>query len=132
MRLSCKAITNYANINQFDYSNQWSIRAGDPNTLYFQLIDLDQAGLRYMAGVGGSNQPTSLLVTFPSIDDSAVISVSATQESDDKSIWKVVLGTNQTPGSGNVVFAVTEGSNVRKFSALNFITVEYVGEDGMC
>lgn len=131
MRLSAKAITNFANINQFDFGNQWTVRAGDSNDLYFQLVDLDQGDLRYMAGVGSSNQPTSIVVTFPSIDDTAVINVSAIQDPNDKSIWKIPLGPNQKPNSGQVRFAVSEGSTIRRFAVLNLISVEYP-ENGSC
>ena len=42
MRLSAKPIVNYTDINHFSYVNQWIVSAGDPNVLYFQLVDLDQ------------------------------------------------------------------------------------------
>lgn len=42
MRLSARAIVNYANINSFSYANQWIVNAGDPLILYFQIVDLDQ------------------------------------------------------------------------------------------
>lgn len=152
MRLSARPIVNYANVNNFSYANQWIIRAGDPNTMYFQIVDLDQGpynlvggpifgqsaalsgnvGLRYMVGVGVNNQPASIQVTFSSIDDTQVIVANAIQETDDKSIWKVVLGPNQKPNSGNVIFAVTEGSSTRRFSALNLISVENPNNDGSC
>ena len=156
MRLSARPLLNYVNVNSFSYANQWIIRAGDPNTLYFQVVDLDQGpasvvgapnpifgfqgsaalagnlGLRYMVGVGSGNQPAGINVTFPSIDDTQEITIAAVQETDDKSIWKIVLGQNQKPNSGIVRFAVTEGSATRRFSALNLISVEYPQDDGSC
>jgi hypothetical protein len=133
MRLSAKVIKNYANINQFDYANQWTIRAGEPNTLYFQLVDLDQDSLRYFTGQGGSNQPASVSVTFPSIDDDSVITLSASlADAADPSIWKVSLTSTEIPNSGNVLFAITEGATVRKFSGLQLLTVEFPGQDGSC
>lgn len=152
MRLSARPLLNYANVNSFSYGNQWIIRAGEPNTLYFQIVDLDQGpasvignqpfmgaptlsgnvGLRYMVGVGVPNQPAGIQVTFPSIDDLQVITATAVQEADDKSIWKVVLTSSQKPNTGNVVFAVTEGSSTRRFSALNLMAVEYPQNDGSC
>lgn len=153
MRLSARPLLNYTNVNNFSYGNQWIIRAGDPNTLYFQIVDLDQGpanvigridpifgansslsgniGLRYMAGVGSSNQPASITVTFPSIDDTQIINAPAIQDPNDKSIWSVTLGQNQKPNSGNVQFAVAEGSSIRRFSALSLISVEYVS-NGAC
>jgi hypothetical protein len=132
MRLYAKSIINFSNINSLDYVNQWTIRAKEANVLYFQLVDLDRSGLRYMAGSGVINQPASVLVTFPSIDDSQVITLTASQESDDKSIWSVSLNANQLPASGNVIFTIIEGANTRKFSAMNLINVEYPEDSGMC
>lgn len=129
MRLSAKSLLNFNSVNSYTPANQWTIRAGETNTLYFQLIDLDQAGLRYIAGVGGS---ASVQVTFPSIDDSQVISVAAVANANDASIWSVSLSSVQVPNSGNVQFAVTETST-RRFSVTNMISVEYpqnVGCDG--
>ena len=128
MRLSAKALINYGSVNQFDYANQWIIRANEPNTLYFQLVDLDQDELRYMAGI---SLAAGVVVTFPSVDDAQVIAANAVQETNDKSIWKVVLSSIQKPNSGSVVFALTEGTVTRKFSVLNLISVEYLNE-GSC
>lgn len=133
MRISAKALINYFNVNSFSQANQWTIRAAEPNTLYFQLVDLDQDSLRYMAGIGASNQPYSVQVTFPSIDDNAVITLTATQaDSADSSLWKISIPSSQTPASGTVVFSLTEGSVIRSFSVLNLISVEYPGNDGSC
>jgi hypothetical protein len=156
MRLSARPLLNYANVNSFSYGNQWIIRAGDPNTLYFQVVDLDQGpasvvggpnpifgfqsaqplsgniGLRYMVGVGSQNTPSGVTATFPSIDDTQVIMAQAIQDPNDKSIWSVTLGPNQKPNSGNVIFAVAEGNLIRRFSVLNMISVEYPQNDGAC
>lgn len=154
MRLSARPLLNYVNVNNFSYGNQWIIRAGDPNVLYFQIVDLDQGpanvigqfaplnsfganpslsgsvGLRYMVGV--TNTPAGITVTFPSIDDTQVINATAVQDPNDKSIWSVTLGQNQKPASGNVQFAVAEGSQIRRFSALNLLNVEDPQNDGSC
>lgn len=155
MRLSARPLLNYVNVNNFSYGNQWLVRAGDPNVLYFQVVDLDQGpfatigganpvfgfqasslsgniGLRYMVGVSSQNQPAAVTVTFPSIDDTQVITAPAVQDANDKSIWSVTLGPNQKPQSGNVQFAVAEGNSIRRFSALNLLGVEYPTGDGSC
>lgn len=136
MRLSAKPLLNYVNVNNFSYGNQWIIRSGDPNTLYFQVVDLDlgsnNTGLRYMVGVGSGNQPAAITVTFPSIDDTQVITATAVQDANDKSIWSVTLGPNQQPASGNVQFAVAEGNSIRRFSVLNVLNVENTFNDGSC
>jgi len=133
-RLSAKAIKNYSNINSFDYANQWDIRSGEPNSLYFQLVNLDKVDyatkmpLRYIPASG-----STVSVKFPSIDDDAVITVSATAVSvDDRSLWVADLTALQEPASGNVVISVTEGGVTRSFSVLNMLSVESPGNDGSC
>lgn len=131
MRLSAKAVVNFANVNNFQTENQWFIRAGEPNTLYFQLVDLDQAALRYLAGIGSSNQPFQVTVTFPSIDNAKKFSVIATQaDTNDSSLWAVSLSSVQIPASGNVQFSVAQGTTIRNFNVLNFLSVEYPTNDG--
>lgn len=129
MRLSAQALINWANVNNFDKANQWTIRAQEKNTLYFQLLDLDK-GLRYVAGVGTENQPTSVSVSFLSIDSTKVIVAIATQDPDDGSIWSVNLSSSQIPQGGNVKFSLTQGTTLRTFSVLNMLGVEYPGNEG--
>lgn len=157
MRLSARPIVNYANINNFDYANQWLIRAGDPLTLYFQIIDLDQGpaavignlgfsnifgtgsqlqgnvGLRYIVGMGSANQPYQVQVYFPSIDNAAQITAIATPaDAADLSIWKITIPPTQQPNGGNIQFSVNEGSATRRFNVLNMLAVEYPQNDGSC
>lgn len=155
MRLSANLIVNYANVNQFSYEQQWIIRAGDPNTLYFQIIDLDQnpfvgnsiagspyggtyasgttAGLRYMVGCGPGKQPYSVQVKFCSIDDTKTLVVQAVQADDcDSSIWSVTLSGTQVVAAGNIYIAVTEGMVTRTFKLINALAVEYNSTCGSC
>lgn len=128
MRLSAKALVNFSDVNHFSQGNEWNIRSGEPNTLYFQLVDLDQANLRYISLADG----VTMAVTFPSLDDASVITVAATQETADPSIWTVALTADQVPESGNVQFAITEGAVVRRFSVINLMAVEDPINDGSC
>lgn len=133
MRLSSKPIINWCNVNDWNIANQWSIRAGDPNTLYFQIVDLDQNGLRYIAGVGASNQPASMQVTFSSIDSTNVIQKTAIQDPNDGSIWSFNFIPADIPHGGAVQFQLTQGSTVRTWVVINMLCVEYptnVGCDG--
>lgn len=154
MRLSAKPIIRWCDVNDYSFGNQWITRAGDPNTLYFQILDIDQAvagnnagfgifsgitpvgtvaGLRYLVGIGVSNQPYSVTVTFPSIDNLNVITAQAVQaDANDSSIWKVSLSSKQIPAGGSVQFAVQEGSAIRRFSVLNMLGVEDPNDDGSC
>jgi hypothetical protein len=154
MKLSAKPIINWCNVNMYAFGNQWNVNAGDPLTLYFQVIDTDQAisgnnqgfgifsgitpvwttaGLRYLLGIGSSNQPYGITVTFPSIDNSKALTYIATQaDPNDSSIWVVRVPASQTPGGGNVLFAVQEGSQIRRFSVMNMIAVDDPLNNGSC
>jgi hypothetical protein len=153
-RLYAKPIITWCNVNQYAFGNQWIVRAGDPLTLYFQIVDTDQAisgnnqgigifsgitpvgttaGLRYLLGIGSSNQPYGITVTFPSIDSSKTLTATAQQaDPNDSSIWKVSLPASQIPSGGNVQFAIQEGSAIRRFSVVNMIGVEDPTNDGSC
>lgn len=128
MLLSAKILKNIFGVNAFSYGTGWTIRADEPNSLYFQLVDKDQADLRYMPAA-----LATLNVTFPALPGDSAIVVAATQPfAQDSSIWKVDLTNLQVPGSGAVVFALTEGATTRTFSVQNAISVEYPGQDGSC
>lgn len=125
MRLYAKPIKNFANINQFDYATEWHIRKDEQNTLHFQLIDLDQDGLRYLP-----TDPTySVQVTFPSLITPLTKSASQTNTLD-RSIWSVSLGATDPLYSGNVQFALTEGATVRRFSLVDGLVVENINDGG--
>lgn len=145
MLLSAKAIINWCNVNMYTLGNNWTINAGDPITLYFQIIDTSQAingnnqgfgifsgitpvgttaGLRYLVGIGTANQPYGVTVTFPSVDRSRVLTYIATQaDPNDSSLWQVTLPASAIPAGGNVKFAVQEGANIRTFNVLNMLAV---------
>ena len=133
MRLTAVPLNNYQNTNSWMSANQWTIRSGDANTLYFQLIDLDSCGgnLRHKTGVGSGNQPVVVTATFPSIDDTQVIALTATVDPNDSSIFSINMSGTQVPGSGNVIFSVAEGSSTRNFSVMNMIAVEQINQ-GSC
>lgn len=134
MKISARVVKSYANINNFGFGNQWEIRAGEPNTLYFQLVDSDLAAkdgchFRYIP----TGTVNSVDVVFPSIDDDAGLVVAATAVSaSDGSLWKVDLTALQVPSSGNVVLKLTQDGVVRSFGIINGITVEYPGQEGSC
>jgi hypothetical protein len=134
MKLSAKALINYQNVNSYEQANQWVVRAGDTSTiLYFQLVDLDQSSLRYMAGVGSSNQPAQVQVTFPSIDDTKRFTLIAQQNPNDDSIWNVTIPQTNTPCSGNVQFQLFQGNSINNFMVIQMMVVEYLndGNDGI-
>jgi hypothetical protein len=132
MRLSALPIINFNGINSFCTGNQWIIRSGDPNTLYFQLIDLDQncgcgCPQRYVAAAG-----STMIVTFPSIDCSSIIQITATQNAQDGSVWSIPIVPAQRPSGGAVKFSLTSGSDTWNFSVINMLCVQPLngGSDG--
>lgn len=154
MRLSAKPIINWCDVNMYSFGDQWTVRSGDQLTLYFQIIDTDQAiqgnnqgigffsgitpigttaGLRYLVGIGSNNQPYTVKVTFPSIDINGVVTYTAVQaDSNDSSIWKISIPSSQAISGGNVQFAVYEGTTIKRFSVINMLGVEYPLSNGSC
>lgn len=134
MRLSALPITSFNGINSFCTGNQWTIRGGDPNTLYFQLIDLDVncAGScgcpqRYIPAAG-----STVIATFPSIDCNNTIRITATQNAQDGSIWSIPITSVQRPSGGAVKFSLSSAPNTWNFSVINMLGVEPLngGSDG--
>lgn len=130
IRLSARPIITWCDVNMFTTGNQWTIRSGDSNTLYFQLTDLNQDSLRYFTGIGTANMPTSLLVTFPSIDSTEVTQISAQVDPNDPSIWSINVAPNQVLYGGSVKFALTQGANIRTFIVSNMLGVENTSSCG--
>jgi len=131
VKLSAKILKNVDSVNAFQYTENWVVRsengAGENTSLYFQLVDLDRDQLRYIPATGDS-----LIVTFPSIDDAAVIQVIASfPYSEDRSIMKIDLLSTQLPSSGAVRFALTESGNTKKFAVQAAIQVEMINS-GSC
>lgn len=153
MRLSANLIKSFNSINSFTFGD-WNIRASEPQSLYFQIVDLDQQpwnvptqtswpgvaqsplnnSLRYLTGQGG-NTPVVVTVTFPVLDCTAgnalVITASAVSAAD-PSLFKVDLTALQVPGSGNVIFSVQEAAVTRKFFVQDGVSVEDPTSLGQC
>lgn len=154
MNLTAKPIITWNNVNSYVFGNQWIVNQGNSLTLYFQIIDTDQAiqpintglgiftgitavgttaGLRYLVGVGSQNQPYQVTVTFPSIDGSQQLTITAIQaDPNDSSIWQVSIAPSMTIGGGNVQFAIYQGNNIMRFSALDILSVVFPLSNGMC
>lgn len=129
VRLYAKPIKNFANINQFDYATEWFIRNGEENILYFQLVDQDQDGLRYIP----TDASYSVNVTFPSLDDAGIITKVASQANAlDRSIWSVSLLDTDKVFSGNVKISLTEGGVTKNLVLFDGLSVENPDEVGGC
>lgn len=154
-RLTSQPIINFSNINDFQTASEWTIRATDPQTLYFELFDLNNVDYvpysapwnggffginqsvpqRYIAGVGSANQPVVMVVTFPSLNAGGTLSFTATQDPDDGSVFSINLpgysNIGSAPSSGNVMFSLTQGTNVMTWVVTNMIAVEMTNQ-GSC
>ena len=157
-RLTSVPIINFANINDFQTASQWTIRATDPQSLYFQLFDLDNSNTsspapyfplnggffnaaiqtapqRYVAGVGAGNQPVVMTVIFPSLDGRSTLKFTATQDPNDGSVFSIALpgyaSVGAAPASGNVMFSLTQGTTTWTWTVTNMIAVEMTNQ-GCC
>lgn len=128
MRLSSRILKNVDTVNSFHTSEAWTVRVADGEgeavSLYYQIIDLDRDGLRYMPQAGATAE-----VTFPSIDDD--LTVVATQPfPQDPSIWVIQLTADDVPSTGNVRFSLTESGTTRRWVALNSMQSEKINAGG--
>ena len=128
MRLSVRPIRNYANINNFDYSSEWTIRQDEPNTLHFQVVDLDQDQLRYLS----SDASVAVNVIFPAAatDGSDLTKAAVQVDVLDRSVWSVTLSSTEVPRTGNVRFEIIENGVTRRFTLLQGMVVEAINEGG--
>lgn len=129
MKLSAKFLKNVANVNCFEYQDQWDIAEGAVQTLYFQIVDKSKDSLRYLSQAAVIDAVTA---TFLSIDDDSEIVKTATQPyADDKSIWCIELAVTEVPNSGAVSFSITEDTVETKFRVNQAIVVELLNS-GSC
>lgn len=127
MRLSAQILKNFQNLNSFDKATEWNIRQNEANTLYFQLVDLDQDGLRYIP----TGTSVSVNVTFPAVNPANAITKVANQVNAlDKSLWSVNLTDTENPFSGNVQFSITEDGVTKRFTVQQAIVVEMLNQGG--
>ncbi len=125
MRLSLIPLVSYQNNNSFRVASEWEIRSGEANTLYFQLVDLDQDKIRYMAASGAT-----MTVNFPGVDGN-LTKTALVANALDPSIWSVSLLSTDIFGSGNIQIILTEGASVKKAWAYDVLSVE-PGNPGGC
>lgn len=142
MRLSGKILKNVNNVNSWSYASQAYMMEGQVNTLYVQLVDLEQSisinpekspanpdsPIRYISQAAS----LSVFAKFSSIDDSAEFEITGTQPfAQDRSIWKFELTSSQAPSSGYVQIRIVEDGVERKFNIKNAISVDTI-EIGSC
>jgi len=125
MRLGLKLLNSNSSLNQISEIPFLRLARGETADLMFQIVDLDQKGLRYIPAAGATvkvqipRSPqilpdpngTNNRITADYSIDQAVSPAFA----DDKSIYKLPLLATQTATmiSTNVRVVVTEGSQVK-------------------
>ena len=135
MLLGARLLENVADINHFEVTGNVTVRSGENNFLYIQLVDLNQnkendpSGLRFIPQ-GSVNKVT---VIFPSIDDNKEFSRIAVQPfTGDESIWRVEILDTDTPSSGNLIILLEEDGK-RSRALIEFaLSVEDLDELGAC
>jgi len=114
MNINNVFLKNVDSYNDFQTQNEWQVQEGQPNDLYFRLIDKDRDSLRYIP-----DALATITVEFPSIDQLTTISKTASMvySGEDRSIWKISLTDAEIPISGGVKFSMTEPSGNKKWRA---------------
>lgn len=129
MKLSIKILKNVANVNTYQFAPQWNISEGSSHTLYFQFVDKLKDDLRYLSQ---ATVIDSVKVIFLNIDEAYEIEKTAVQAfSDDKSIWRITLNSDEVPNSGAIKVAITEDGQEKKFRVEQAIVVELL-DAGSC
>ncbi len=132
MLLGAVMLKAVQNVNSYQRSSQATIRQGNPATVFFQLVDLDQTDsfgqpLRYIPASG-----SSVTVTLNSINSANVINRLASQPySDDRSIFAVALVAADRPSSGNFDITLLESGSTFTTSVANGLIV-WTTNQGMC
>lgn len=124
MRLGLCLLNNGATLNQYQRVPFLSIARGETVTLQFQLVDLDQAGLRYLPSSSATVQfqiPRTLSVlpaangTRQVIDYSVNRGATMAYPNDDRSIWSIALTATDTTNlvSGSIRATLTDGVSIQ-------------------
>ena len=141
MRLSAKILKNVNNVNSWIYTSQAYLSQGSANSMFVQLVDLDQSNdptneksvafpqspIRYMP----LGTVLALEATFPNLEDEVRFTVIGSQPfPQDRSIWKFDITSLQNPSSGAVEFKFTEDGVVKTFLVKAAISVNDLNVGG--
>lgn len=112
MKLALIALKNYNNVNSFQEVTEISLQQGNPSTLYFRVVDLDQSSAdgKYFRFVPSSN--ATMTVTLNNLDTNSIVTKVATMVSsaDDRSIWSIpILAADRFAKNSLVATLTTSG-----------------------
>lgn len=123
MRLGVQMLDSFAQLNSFQKKETVELAQGETVDLYFQLIDKDQSGLRYVPAAGATvfveiprfSEVFPTMLNQRSTMDFSVRRFASQAFSLDSSIWKLSLAATDTANmmSSNIRVTVTEGSVVK-------------------
>lgn len=122
MLLGLRILENVQSVNSFAEVPVARHTRGDLATVYFQLVDLNQGGVRYVPLAGAI-----VKCTIENIDSNKQIKRFASQpfQSDDRSIWAVqFMQTDKIQGTANLRIQLIEGTIVHNGVARNVIRIE--------
>lgn len=118
MLLSARFLSGVASVNLYEVTHPLEMSAGDPVTVFLQLVDasLDRSGdfpgRRYVPAAG-----STLQVVLVNVDGSKSITKNASQPypTSDPSIWTFsIAASDAVRGTVTVQLVLTEGSVVRR------------------
>jgi hypothetical protein len=126
MRLGFEILSNVQNVNSFDEPASYTLYLGNPDTLYFRLVNLDEVDtttgkyLRWVPLVADS-----ITVQFKSIDSNKNLSKVATQpfQADDRSIWSVpILPSDAISAMGMTLTMISGGQTYTLLPVTQLVT----------
>jgi hypothetical protein len=124
MRLGFEILKNVQNVNSFDEPESYTLYTGNPDTLYFRLVNLDQKEeckyLRWIPLVGDTAS-----VQFKGINCNDNLSKIAAQPFavDDRSIWMVpILSGDIISAEGMTVTLVSAGQTYTLLPVTQLVT----------
>lgn len=106
MNFAVKLLDNVCNVNDFGQVDSIELIRGNPYRLYFQVVQPNKDGLRYVPST-----PFSGLVKFQHTDNAKKISRAAVNPfPEDTSIWYVDLLATDEIQFNSMTFQLTEGT----------------------
>jgi len=125
MRLGFQIISNVQNVNSFQTPESYTLYTGNPDTLYIQLVNLDQPNdcggyMRWIPLIADT-----LTVQFSSINCNKNLSKTGVQPfaADDRSIWSVpILAGDEISAQGIMVTLVSAGQSYTLLAVNQLVT----------
>jgi len=128
MRLGFIFLNNYQNINSFNEVISLEVNNGNPDTIYFRIVNLDSMDangkyLRYIPAIG-----SHLSVVFNNIDSNKLAyKIPSPVGADDRSIYMVHVMRTDTLSAQSFEVTLFEGFNIIKLKPASMLVVSEAG-----